>query len=250
LLSPTIDPPEAGRQARDLTTATRVAANRAALRATVGPWVIHDLRSPVQAVALIGDMLAEDETSIDSSLRAILKDNARRMRELLDALTWLFEPPAAGDAQPVPLSAVITTVAAVLRSYRGPVKLDIDTAAFAQLPAVRGTLDGFVQLVLNLIVNALQAQHDRPQGAIRVRAWLTEHATVVQLAVEDDGPGLPADVSVALSTPSGGPEIPSGLGLTVSQALVRQWGGSLAARQPMSGGACIEVTLPVWRMAP
>jgi signal transduction histidine kinase len=226
----------------------RITANQAAVRAAIGQWIVHDLRGPVQGVALIGDLLVESESPLDPSLREILKDNVRRMRELLNVLAWLFEPTGTRPAEPVALMGVLDMIATIHRSHRGRVTLDVDKAAIAHLPAVRGTPHDLTHALLNLVLNALEAQLGQQGGAIRVRGAVIADGVSAEVIVEDDGPGLPADVWQAFAEPSGASGPSAGLGLSVARSLIRQYGGSLvAASPPPSGGARFVLTLPVWR---
>jgi len=226
----------------------RIALNRSSVRATIGQWVVHDLRGPVHGMALIGDMLAQGDGPIEPSIRHILRDSARRVRELLDILAQLLEPAGGHTPQPVALSTVFDTIATIHRSHRGRIALEIDRVASAQLPALSGTTDDLMHVLLNLMLNALQAQRDQTSGAIRVGARLAPDGASVELTVDDDGPGLPPAVQHAFSEPSSDRAPPSGLGLRVARSLIEQWGGTLVAAPPRpTGGARFVLTLPVWR---
>ncbi|MBL8211971.1 MAG: hypothetical protein JNK87_14740 [Bryobacterales bacterium] len=112
---------------------------------------------------------------------------------------------------------------------------------------VMGNVDRLAQVFLNLLRNALNAIHER--GNIRVRSAKIEEGgrTWIDIAVEDDGPGIPPDVLpeifdafVTTRLDANG----TGLGLTVSDAIVRQHGGSITASNCPKGGARLEVKLP------
>jgi signal transduction histidine kinase len=244
---PSIDHAVHDHAASDQVSAMRIALDRSAVRATIGQWVVHDLRGPVHGMALIGDMLAQGDGPIEPSIRQILRDSARRVRELLDILAQLFEPAGSHDAQPVALSLVLDMIVTIHRSHRGRTRLEVDRSTIAQLPAVRGATDDFVHILISLVLNALQAQRDQASGVIRLGGRLTADGGSVELTIEDDGPGLPAVVQRAFTDPSGDAAPWPGLGLSVARALARQWGGSLvAAAAPDSGGARFVLTLPVW----
>jgi signal transduction histidine kinase len=245
--APTIDQATLTPVTSSGTDPARIAANQAAVRAAIGQWIVHDLRGPVQGVALIGDLLIESESPIEPSVRELLRDNVRRMRELLNVLAWLFEPTGTRPAQPVALLGVLDMITTIHRSHRGRVTFDVDHAAFARLPAVRGTPHDLTHALLNLVLNALEAQVGQQGGAIRVRGAVIADGVSAEVIVEDDGPGLPADVRRAFAEPSGESVPSSGLGLSVARSLIRQYGGSLVAASPTpSGGARVVLTLPVW----
>ncbi|MBI3680431.1 MAG: hypothetical protein HY235_08545 [Acidobacteria bacterium] len=112
---------------------------------------------------------------------------------------------------------------------------------------VVGNTDRLIQVFVNLLRNALNAI--QPGGHITVRSELAREngRPWVIIAVEDDGPGIPPDVLpdildafVTTRLDAKG----TGLGLTVSDGIVRQHGGSITASNRPGGGARLEVKLP------
>jgi signal transduction histidine kinase len=112
---------------------------------------------------------------------------------------------------------------------------------------VVGNTDRLIQVFVNLLRNALNAIDNT--GSITVSSSELEGAgrCWVVIAVEDDGPGIPPDVLpdifdafVTTRLDSKG----TGLGLTVSEGIVRQHGGSITAFNRTGGGARLEVKLP------
>ena len=110
---------------------------------------------------------------------------------------------------------------------------------------VVGNPDRLVQVFVNLLRNALES----PGGKIDVRARQQSRAGMpgVTTSVEDDGPGIPAEVLpnvfdafVTARLDARG----TGLGLTVAEGIVTQHGGAISAANRQAGGACLEVWLP------
>jgi len=93
---------------------------------------------------------------------------------------------------------------------------------------------------------------EAPGGHIDVRARRQDRTGTpgVSITVEDDGPGIPADVLpnvfdafVTARLDARG----TGLGLTIAEGIVRQHAGAIAAANRKEGGACLEVWLPAPR---
>jgi two-component system NtrC family sensor kinase len=114
--------------------------------------------------------------------------------------------------------------------------------------------DQMQQVCLNLLKNAAEASP--VGGRLRLRLWTgpgeadAPHAgpgaTVLCLAVEDEGPGIPAEDRGRLfepffTTKPGG----TGLGLYVCHDIVKRHGGQLRARPQPERGACFIVELPL-----
>lgn len=113
---------------------------------------------------------------------------------------------------------------------------------------VLGNPDRLAQVFVNLLRNAMNA-FDAPGGHIDVRGRPIRRAgqNGIAIAVEDNGPGIPAavlpdifDAFVTTRLDAHG----TGLGLTVAQGIVTQHGGTITASNRKEGGACLEVWLP------
>ncbi len=113
---------------------------------------------------------------------------------------------------------------------------------------VLGNADRLGQVFVNLLRNSLSAFED-PGGSVDVRSRHADRAGIpgIVVSVEDNGPGIPAEVLpdifdafVTTRLDARG----TGLGLTVAQGIVTQHGGTITATNRPEGGACIEVWLP------
>ena len=109
-----------------------------------------------------------------------------------------------------------------------------------------GNSGRLVQVFVNLLRNALQST----AGEIRVRSRqiVVSSQPWISISVEDNGPGIPADVLpdifeafVTTRLDARG----TGLGLAVSEGIVTQHGGMISASNRVTGGACLEVRFPV-----
>jgi two-component system OmpR family sensor kinase len=227
---------------------TQIAMNRATTRLLVGRWIAHDLRGPVQAIALVGDLLVAGDHSAAEGMQDTLRDNTRRMRQLLDLLVGAFDHPVAAEPQPVALATVVDGVMAICRTHRGIVTISVDRERIGGLPAAAGRADDVLQILLNLVLNALTAQHAQATGAIRIAGAVVAEGSGIELTVEDDGPGLPPNVAAAFAEAPDPTVVTDGLGLLVARTLAQRAGGALSARGASAGtGTRCILTLPAWR---
>jgi signal transduction histidine kinase len=102
------------------------------------------------------------------------------------------------------------------------------------------------QIILNLVLNACQATARDTWAALRVAAF----AQTMIIEVEDPGPGMP-DAAVAMLTGTADRPAPigagTGLGLWMTNRLVRELGGSVSVQKRQGGGTQISIRLPVKR---
>jgi signal transduction histidine kinase len=125
-----------------------------------------------------------------------------------------------------------------------PVHLDLA----AGLPAVRGDRAQLQQVVLNIVLNGLEAASGSSRRARGLIIRTSKEASVVVVAVEDSGTGIDtADVDrlfepLYTTKPEG-----LGMGLSIARTIVGAHGGELRASNNAGGGATFAFTLPVGR---
>jgi len=208
--------------------------------------VAHELNTPL--TVLQGSIEKLTETPHDPATMERLARMLRvtqRIRKISESLVD-FSRVRKQHMEPVPLRQLI-------EDAWGLVAID-EKAAHANFAnqvgpgdAVIGNSDRLAQVFVNLLRNALYAI--RPSGKIVVQAKrLNRNAqSWITVSVEDDGPGIPPDVLPDIFEAFVSTRLDAkgtGLGLTVAEGIVHQHGGTIAASNRASGGACLEVTLP------
>ncbi|MCZ6462864.1 MAG: HAMP domain-containing sensor histidine kinase, partial [Proteobacteria bacterium] len=155
-------------------------------------------------------------------------------------LTFAHNDPSRLAARPVDLSHVAPKAIAMARVGTTG---DAISTRFEPAPRVMARESDLVQLILNLLVNAIHATDGR--GPIQVEIGPADGGTA--LRVLDRGPGIPPDVLVHVfdpfftTKPAGAG---TGLGLSLSYDLARQHGGRLEADNRAHGGAVFTLWLP------
>jgi signal transduction histidine kinase len=202
----------------------------------------HELRTPLTAVLANLELLEEELSGDQRETAGAALRSTQRMRRLVADLLLLARADAGREAArvPVDLGDVLVEAAAELE----PVAADHElTVAAAPGAVVEGARDELHRLVLNLIDNALK--HTDPGTAIR--ATVERRDDEVVLAVEDEGPGVPAEIAPKIfdrfvrgASDRGGS---SGLGLSIVRAVAETHGGSVAL-EPSETGARFVVHLP------
>jgi signal transduction histidine kinase len=143
----------------------------------------------------------------------------------------------------VQLGEVVDEALGIAKYYHRTKHRDIETAISRELPPVVGVRDHLTQVVLNLILNAIDATD--ADGRIRLSgAW--DRAGWVVLTVADDGRGVAPQERDRLfqpyftTKPRG-----TGLGLYVSRQIVEEHGGRIELGEPEAEeGAVFQIRLP------
>lgn len=224
----------------------RQAAQMRAL-AALFPALIHDIKSPLNAMVVNLELLRE---SLDPSgpqierqrrYTGILKEELLRLNRTVEALLDEAAKPAVRPDR-VDLAALVAEIGKMVapKARQQKVTLELDTPA-GQLP-VQGYRDRLRQAVLQVAVNALQAMPDG--GELGLAAAREDDRAVVR--VTDTGPGVDAAVAEALfdlgvSTRGEG----AGLGLAVARSVIESHGGTITYDSEEGRGARFELTLPL-----
>jgi signal transduction histidine kinase len=205
----------------------------------------HELRSPVAAIRQHAEVaLAHPgRTTVGELAGTVLTEDLRlqRLAEDLLLLTRADEHTLTLRRRPVDLDDLVLAEA---RRLRGATRLRVDITGVSA-GRVEGDAAALRRMVRNLADNA--ARH----AAGRLAFSVAERDGTVRLAVEDDGPGIPAadrarvfERFVRLDDARARDDGGSGLGLAIVAELVAAHGGTVAVDAGALGGARVEVTLP------
>ena len=216
--------------------------------------VAHELNNPL-AIVMGRASLLEEKTE-GSALAA----DARRIREAAERcgrivrtfLNMARQKPARRG--PVQLNDLARAAAEMLGYTLRSHAIEIELVLVDGLPEVLADGDQVGQVLLNLMVNAQQALAavDGPRR-IRLQTGVEDRRDNreprVWLRVADSGPGVPADVQPKIFEPfftTKAEGIGTGLGLSVSRAMVREHGGDLVLEKGDDGsGAAFRLSLPI-----
>jgi len=204
--------------------------------------IAHEVGNPLAALSSLVQILKRrgpdsyTAEKLDLAARQLQRIE-RTIRELID-----FSRPASTVASRVRIVEVVDEALGIAKYYQRTKQRSITTLFPADLPAVVGVRDYLTQVVLNLVLNAIDATDE--QGRIHLAAAADDGFLV--LSVADDGRG----VSIAdrcrlfqpfFTTKSHG----TGLGLFVSRQIVEESAGTLSFESEPGQGSTFFVRLPV-----
>jgi signal transduction histidine kinase len=168
----------------------------------------------------------------------VIEDETVRAKLIVDGLLDLSRP-LASEPEPVDLRALCDEVVARLREVRALEGIDVGVEGGAR---VLGHAQKLRQVILNLVKNGAEAAG--AGGSVRVRLETTAGGGAT-VTVDDTGAGLSPPARARLFEPFfSTKETGTGLGLAVSQGIVRAHGGELEAGSAPEGGARFTVRLP------
>jgi two-component system nitrogen regulation sensor histidine kinase GlnL len=234
---------------------------RSAARSVTGMAAIlaHEVKNPLSGIRGAAQLLESSVGEQDRELAVLIRDEADRIRDLVDRMEVFGEKPV--ERRAVNIHRVLEHVRRLAQTGFAA-HLRVTESYDPSLPSVWGNRDQLVQVILNLVKNAAEAVTDGQAGGsgrgeiqlitayqpgVRIAAAGSQSRQHLPLlvTVRDNGPGIPDDIRPHLfdpfisSKPSG-----SGLGLALVAKIVGDHGGSIEM-ESRPGRTDFRLHLPV-----
>jgi signal transduction histidine kinase len=207
----------------------------------------HDLKEPLRTICSFLDLITDWRNLTEDSQRSFqyVRDAANRMNTLVDTVHLYTRLDAVEQMETTPcdmsdiLKAVLGNLAQLI-AERGA------TASCDALPLVHANRIQLIQLLQNLLANAIQ--HSRSPVTVHVSAipcgdqWRFE--------VRDNGPGIDAEYLQTIFDPfrrlshDARDRSGSGLGLAISRKIIESYGGKIWCESELGRGSSFLFTLP------
>lgn len=214
--------------------------------------VSHELRTPLTSIRNFADLMRRYD-DLDGPTRARylsnIIDEVDRLKRLIHDLLDLSKIEAGRNEwkmAPVELAALARGTVERLESVARETGVSLVLEAPGPLPLVLADTDRIVQVMTNLVGNALKFTESGGRVVVR----LTPHATGVRIAVEDTGIGIPAAQQAAIFDKfvqvkrAGGDAVGTGLGLPISREIVEAHLGEISVTSEPGRGTTFAFTLP------
>jgi signal transduction histidine kinase len=203
--------------------------------------IAHEVGNPLTSISSLVQIL--DARGPDEYTREKLKLVTSQLARIQSTLRELvtFSRPASDEPGRVAVRDVVDEALGIAKYYKGGKNRQIVSAVPDGLPPVEGVRDQLVQVVFNLVLNAIDATGKG--GRIEVLGGCDDGR--VTLAVTDDGTGIDPAQQVRLFRPYFTTKRQgTGLGLFVSRKIVEHHGGSIECRSSAGHGTTFRIDLP------
>jgi signal transduction histidine kinase len=242
------------RAAAELTTRrihTELAhASRLAVAGELTASIAHEINQPLGAVQTSADaadlILQSGEDRREDLLRIVtrIRRDILRASEVIRRLRALLarhEP----ERQSFEVGLAMTDAAMILRPEAERRKITLDTRSAAMPCYIAGDRTQIQQVLINLVLNAMDAMRDLPESRRHLEVLMEPRAKDILITVNDAGHGIAPDNLAKLfdsffSTKQGG----MGLGLSIARSIVEAHGGRIWAENREFGGAAFYIELP------
>jgi C4-dicarboxylate-specific signal transduction histidine kinase len=225
--------------------------SRVSMMGQLASALAHEINQPLGAIlrnAEAAEIFLKSDNPDLEEIRAIVADiraDDQRAGRVIERMRALLKRRDLGETQLLDVSELVNNVASLARPDAASrrVKLEVDVPA--DLPLVRGDRVHLQQVLLNLILNGMDAlQGDSREDRRVTVSACADGAQAVEVAVSDTGVGIAADKLANIfepfyTTKSNG----LGMGLPISRTIIEAHGGRLWADNNDRGGATFRFTL-------
>ncbi len=230
---------------------TEAALRQAERLATIGQMaasVAHEIRNPLGIIKSTADVLKQRyaPTTARDELFDFIPQEVARLNRLVDQFLLLSRGPKLA-LETRNAREVITTTIGRLQPEFDAAGIDLRTNIDENLPAFAFDQDALHQILLNILLNALQATPSGGRVELIAGTTSLRRGAAVRIAVRDTGTGISGDVRRVFepfytTKPAG-----SGLGLAVTQKLVQGHGGWIEVESTPDKGSTFSIYFPLGR---
>jgi two-component system sensor histidine kinase HydH len=221
-------------------------AERLAAVGGLAAGVAHELRNPLTSIKLLLQHAGRQSGAIplhENKLRLILEEISK-MEATIQGLLDFSRPPELSRVKhdlKLTVTRGLNLVDGRLRQQR----IEVSRRIFDESLWVNGNVEQLHQLLVNLLINAIEAMPDG--GALTIFAGYCDDGAKIRIEVADTGPGIPAEIMARMFEPFvTTKKRGTGLGLAISRRIVEAHGGSIRAANLPTGGALFVVELPAF----
>ncbi len=235
-------------------------ANRLSAVGTLAAGIAHEIRNPLVSIQTFLEMVPQklselplsDTSRIDKEFwekfRTLSFSEIQRIRTLISELVN-FARPSPPNFSEEEISHVIRTMIELTRKEAEKRKIEVEYHADTDLPKIRIDVSKIKQVLMNLLLNALQASDEGGRVDVVSRSVRKQdQGRVVQVIVRDEGEGIPEEIQEQLFDPFFTTKNPGegvGLGLTICHQVMEEHGGEIEIKSRSGQGTEIILSFAI-----
>lgn len=217
--------------------------------ATVGHMaagVAHEVGNPLTAISSLVQVCQRktDDPFIQDQLKKV-RDHIQRITKIVRDLVD-FSRPSSLESEMMQLNEIIKSAVGLLKHDARCRDVGFRLELSPKLPRLEGVPDHIHQVVVNILLNAVDAMQEVKNPSIIIKTW--QEDTLAKISITDIGAGIPDEDQSRIFEPffttkevgSG-----TGLGLSVSHGIITKMGGTIDVESTCDKGATFIITLPI-----
>jgi signal transduction histidine kinase len=225
--------------------------NRYSISGELTASVAHELNQPLgniltnaETAELMLNSIAPDLNELREIVADIRRDD-ERASEVIQRFRSLLKK-APFELGNIDLNQIVRETIEFLSALAVAREVDLDSVIFPASLPIRGDRIQLQQVILNLVVNAMDATSDMPSGERKITIWTNGIGDFAEVSVSDAGPGIPPDKLKEVfepfftTKPQG-----MGMGLSIARTIVEAHNGRIWAENEARSGAVFRMQLPL-----
>jgi signal transduction histidine kinase len=211
--------------------------------------ISHEINQPISAAITSAGAclrwLNRDEPDVQKARDAAtrIEEDGKRAAAIISNLKSFYKKNVSPQREIISINDIVSEMLVLLRSEADRHSVMMRTELAMDLPSVSGDRVQLQQVLMNLMLNGMEAMSERG-GELKITTGRDDE--VVMGSVSDTGPGIPADkveeiFNAFFTTKTGG----TGMGLAISRTIIESHGGQLWADKNPRRGASFNFTLPI-----
>jgi PAS domain S-box-containing protein len=210
--------------------------------------VAHEIRTPLNALSITVQMVQrllrrnrDEDRPRTLELTDTLRGEIQRINVLLEDYLQVLRRPRKKKEDAFSLDSVVEDAVRFVSPSAANSKIDVVCSSSHLAPRVRGDEDRLRQVLLNLLLNAIQAM---PDGG-KIRISMVHDKQNVNVSISDSGDGIsPENLQRVFEPFVTTKQKGTGLGLAICERLMREMGGKISAHSQPGEGATFVLSLP------
>ncbi|MGW8179395.1 MAG: sensor histidine kinase [bacterium] len=219
-------------------------SDRLAALGELSAGIAHEIRNPLGSIKGSVEIIEEEipENHPKFEFIQIIKEEVARLNSLVAEFLKFARPPKL-SIETVSINDLIRSTLVLVGKEAETAGVEIKLSLDEQLPSVKLDPDQIRQVLLNVLLNGIQAMPDG--GLLEIGSSLKSRGDSILVNVKDSGEGIQGDLDRIFdpfftTRPDG-----TGLGLAVSHQLVEKHGGVLSAQKNPDTGMTFGLELPL-----
>lgn len=204
--------------------------------------VAHEVNTPLQHILTLLERMPKLRKPERTMALSLAQDEIVRIGTMVRQLKDAYHLPI-GACDSVNVNQVVERVLLLVSGHLEKHNIQTERDLAPDLPLIQGRADELIQVVLNVIINAIEAMPNGGMLQIRTRFMALQGLI---LEISDTGRGISARIQPHIFEPFfTTKEDGSGLGLFISQKIIAQYGGTISMYSDQQSGTTVTLTLPL-----
>ena len=210
----------------------------------------HHIKNILQGIHggsyLVEMGLDKNDLGVTDKGWGIVRRNQQKISSLvMDMLS--FSKDRKPEPSPSDIPALLAEIIETVKQRAEDAAISVHCKTPDNFPVLLCDTEALSRAILNVVTNAIDAVEEQPDGTVDISTEIDEKREVVHVRVTDNGPGIPAETlpdifNLFVSTKGAKG---TGLGLTVSQKILREHGGDISVESTATHGTCFTLSFPL-----